>query len=121
MRRVGGVEGATKPAYPPGLVGRTAARLKRIADNITIEPAMFLISFASSIDNVAISQMNIYKSCRVDFGYNDTICLNLIPDYPDENEEIQEVVSQNRIYICSQSACSFPFSDCPIQCISNYG
>ena len=40
-----------------------------------------------------VIQMIIYKSCRVDFGYNDTVCENLIDDFPDENTEIQNEVS----------------------------
>ena len=51
----------TKNTYPPGLLARSAARMKRIISNITIEPAMFLIAFTSHIDDVSVSQMQIYK------------------------------------------------------------
>ena len=54
---------------------------------------MFLTSFAGQLGDAAESQMIIYKSCRVDFGYNDTVCENLIDDFPDENTEIQNEVS----------------------------
>ena len=47
--------------YPSGLLARSAARLKRILTNITIEPAMFIIAFTTSIDDVSVSQMQIYK------------------------------------------------------------
>ncbi len=92
MKRDLNPEGSTKPAYPPGLVGRTAARMKRVVTNITIEPAMFLVAFAAQMDNIAVSQMNIYKSCRIDFNYSEEVCNNLIPNHTDVNEIVQEEV-----------------------------
>ncbi len=75
------------------MVSRTAARLKLILTNITIEPAMFLITFSSSLDDVSVKQMLIEKSCRTDFQFNDTICDNLLLDeYKEENDAVQNEV-----------------------------
>ena len=85
------VAGSVKrPAISPGLLGY----ILKIFQNITIEPAYFLISFASGIDDVSASQMVIYKTCRDDFGYNETVCddENLLTIYKEENEEIQNEV-----------------------------
>ncbi len=71
---------------------KIAEKTRLVVSNVTIEPARFLLVFSSVMDGLAISQMTIYKSCRLDFGYNDSVCSNLIPDYPDENEEVQEKV-----------------------------
>lgn len=89
MRRVGGLD---KPAFPPGLVKRTTERIVRVFKSITIEPAMFLIAFSSNMDDVANSQMIIYKSCKLDFHYNETVCENLVTDYKEENKQVQEEV-----------------------------
>lgn len=72
---------------------RTAARLKLIFTNITIEPAMFLIAFSSSLDDVSVKQMLIEKTCRYDFLFNDTVCDNLLTEeYEDENKAVQDEV-----------------------------
>ena len=82
----------SKPAYPPSLIKRTALRLGRILKNVTIEPAVFLISFSSSMDDVTLSQMTLYKSCTNDFlEYNQTVCTNLI-QYGDANRVVQQEV-----------------------------
>ena len=80
------------PPFPPSLVERTAARLKLIFLNITIEPAMFLMAFSGSLDNVSVSQMQIYKCCHVDFGFNDTVCNNLVKEFKPQNEMVQDKV-----------------------------
>jgi hypothetical protein len=64
-----------------------------IIRNITIEPAMFLISFSNSLDDVSVKQMQIYKSCHVDFNFNDTVCDNLVKGFPDENDLVQNEVT----------------------------
>ena len=91
------VAGSVKrPAISPGLLGY----IMKIFQNITIEPAYFLISFASGIDDVSASQMLIYKTCRADFGFNETVCddENLLTIYKDENEMIQNEVAQFNVY-----------------------
>ena len=82
----------TRPAYPPLLIQRQASRFLRVFSNITIEPALFLISFSMSMDDVSLSQMTIYKTCKE--NYNDTVCLDLLNDTnTDINESVQETVS----------------------------
>ena len=47
---------------------------------------MFLISFSGAIEGIASSQMVVLKSCKLDFGYNDTVCQNInSPIYEHEN------------------------------------
>ena len=82
-----------QPNFHPGLINRTSARLAKVFKNITIEPAMFLISFSSSIDKIATSQMIVLKSCKNDFGYNDTVCENInSPIYEAENIQVSNEV-----------------------------
>ena len=82
----------TSPAYPPLLIQRQASRFLRIFSNITIEPALFLISFSMSMDDVSLAQMTLYKTCKE--NYNDTVCLDLLNENNTEiNEIVQETVS----------------------------
>ena len=66
-----------------------ANRIKHIFQNITIEPASFLISFSTQMDDVSLSQMTIYKTCRE--NYNETVCddSNLVNNFTDVNDEVQ--------------------------------
>ena len=79
----------SKPAFPPTLINRQANRIKNIFQNITIEPASFLISFSTQMDDVSLSQMTIYKTCRE--NYNETVCddSNLVNNFTDVNDEVQ--------------------------------
>ena len=87
------------PPLSIGLVQRTSNRLSRILRSITIEPALFLISFSSSIDNIATSQMIAIKSCKIDFGWNDTVCDNLNTDeFHEENVLVSEELAQFKVY-----------------------
>ena len=70
----------------------------RIVKSITIEPAVFLVSLSTTIENIANSQIAIDKTCEVEFEYNQTVCDNLVTDYKDENEIIQENVAQFSVY-----------------------
>ena len=58
----------------------------KIVKSITIEPAVFLVSLSTTIENIANSQIAIDKTCEVEFKYNQTVCGNLVTDYKDENE-----------------------------------
>ncbi len=77
-----------------GRLHKFGSWLKAAFLNITIEPAMFMTAFAWSVDNIAIEELTIYKSCRNDFGYNKTVCENLLEDYPEENKKVQDTVRQ---------------------------
>ena len=69
--------------------------IKKVIKNITIEPAMFVISLAVMLDGVSYGQMVLEKSCKVDFGFNDTVCDNLVHDFKEENELVQNEVRDN--------------------------
>ena len=69
--------------------------IKKVIKNITIEPAMFVISLAVMLDGVSYGQMVLEKSCKVDFGFNDTVCDNLVHDFKEENELVQNEVRYN--------------------------
>ena len=72
----------------------------KIASNITIEPALFLTTFAKSLSSVSFDQMLIEKTCKVDFEFNDTVCDNILDDiYEDENTLVQnEVIALINFY-----------------------
>ena len=70
--------------------------LIKIITSITIEPAMFIITFGDIVDEVSLSQMTIDKSCRSDFDFNETVCDNLTA-YEGENFDGQDEVSHNNI------------------------
>ena len=42
----------------------------KLAKSITIEPAVFLVSLSTTIENIANSQLVIDKTCEVDFNYS---------------------------------------------------
>ena len=80
--------------------GRFEIALKCLGDrlstswaNLTIEPAMLLYSFASSLSGSTSSQLLIYKSCRVDFNQTDATCQNLfLPENKPLNDDITDKV-----------------------------
>ncbi len=37
--------------------------------------------------------MQIYKCCTNDFDFNETVCLNLVDQFPEENKLVQAEVS----------------------------
>ena len=73
--------------------------IKKVLKNITIEPAMFVISLAVMLDGVSYGQMVLEKSCKVDFGFNDTVCDNLVHDFKEENELVQNEVRNNTYHV----------------------
>ena len=70
----------------------------KIVKGITIEPAVFIVSLSTTIENIANSQIAIEKTCKVDFQYNETVCDKLVTDFKDENEAVQEDVAQFLVY-----------------------
>ena len=69
------------------------AMLDKVWSNMTIEPAMFLMSFAWSLSGSTGSQLLIYKSCRIDFNQTDETCQNLfLPENKDLNDDITDKV-----------------------------
>ena len=61
-----------------------------IINNITLEPAEFLIGLAGSIAGASWGQMQVDKACH-DLGYNSTICDDVL-DYDDIYEEVNHYV-----------------------------
>ena len=72
-------------------------KLIAIIKNMTVEPVMFLVFFGMSVDRITVQQMQIYKSCKIDFKYNDTICDDLV-HWKEENEIVQDHVSSFYLY-----------------------
>ena len=69
-------------------------RVNQIWQNLTIEPAMFLIAFTYSMSGSTGSQLLIYKSCRVDFNETDETCHNLfLPENKPLNDAITDKAS----------------------------
>ena len=61
---------------------------RRVVNNITIEPAMFVIAFAAHMDSVANEQLIVQKSCLTDFHYNATVCDHITePQWKDEKKQ----------------------------------
>ena len=72
---------------------------KRVVNNITIEPAMFIIAFAAHIDDLASSQMIILKSCLTDFQYNETVCYNITDSqWKEQKDEISVALTDFNFY-----------------------
>ena len=83
------------------LQNRLLGGLVKIITSITIEPAMFILTFGDICDEVSLSQMIIDKSCRSDFDFNETVCDNLT-SYEHENADVQDEVSHNTSYLFSK-------------------
>ena len=79
--------------------------------NITIEPALFLLSFSGNLEDISVNQMLIYKSCRVDFNFNETVCDNLVTDFKEENDLVQNEVGSH--HQCDQKKLPNDYKSCP--------
>ena len=73
-------------------------KLKQGFKNVTIEPAIFLIAFSDILDDISVKQMQIDKCCHVDFGFNDTVCDNLVSQFEKENDLIQAEIAQFNVF-----------------------
>ena len=73
------------------------AFLLKVLSNITIEPSLFLINFGDVLDDISFTQMVLFKSCTVDFGFNETVCNDLV-DYEDANKIVQDEAASFSVY-----------------------
>lgn len=67
-------------------------KLKHFLSLITVEPTMVLYIMAYMITSVVEQSFFVYKACRVNHGFNDTICNNITADENEEyNKEVQVI------------------------------
>ena len=68
-------------------------KIKFLQANVTIEPAVFLISFLASLDFITIEQLIIEKTCANDFNLTADVCYNLVDgQHLEENTLVQNEV-----------------------------
>ena len=67
------------------------SKISNFVENITIEPAMFIMVLSMTMSETLLQQFIMTKICLVDLGYNDTVCddKNLVTEFPEANEEVQ--------------------------------
>ncbi|KAF7281514.1 hypothetical protein GWI33_004594 [Rhynchophorus ferrugineus] len=62
---------------------------------ITVEPSLTIYMLAFMITSVVEQSLFVYKTCKVDHGYNETVCRNIYQkEYSDINKEVQITVSK---------------------------
>ena len=73
------------------MVSKIVHGVHKVWQNLTIEPALFLLAFAGGMSTSTGNQLLIYKTCRVDFNQSDTTCHNLLlPKHEHLNEAITD-------------------------------
>lgn len=69
-----------------------------IIKNITVEPTMVLYMMAFMITSVIEQAFFVYKACKVNHGYNETVCRNINEEqYENITKEVQ--VSKIQIFL----------------------
>ncbi|CAG9854608.1 unnamed protein product [Phyllotreta striolata] len=72
--------------------------IKKIRETLTVEPLVGVYQFAISLSKPALDNLELEKTCRVNLGYNDTICNAILAGdhrrYSDENNNIQVTISK---------------------------
>lgn len=70
------------------------AKFKRLLALITVEPTMVLYMMAYMLTSIVEQSFFVYKACRVNHGFNDTICKNITAEeHEDLNKQVQVTVS----------------------------
>ncbi|XP_030760083.1 uncharacterized protein LOC115885344 [Sitophilus oryzae] len=71
--------------------------IKRMKDVITVEPLVACYQMALFLSKPALDNLEFEKSCRVNLGFNDTVCDNILSgnheNYVLENDQVQTVIS----------------------------
>ena len=81
------------PIHTRNLCQRIGQKIKNVIRSITVEPDLFVLFICSGLDHTTLDQMQIQKSCKIDFGFNDTVCDNLVDDkYKEEDDLVQDEV-----------------------------
>lgn len=74
-------------------------KFKKYLGLITVEPTMVLYMMAFMLTSVVEQSFYVYKACKVNHGFNDTICKNITAEkYEDYNKEVQVVIFS---FICN--------------------
>ena len=77
-------------------VQKLSKSVKNVIRNVTVEPALFVMFLGIGMDHSTLDQMQIDKSCRDDFDFNETICSNLTDDqYKNQSSLVSDEVMFN--------------------------
>lgn len=87
----------------PGPPKSFCSNVKLIFSNITVEPILICYVWPSVMSSLAMQNLNLEKSCRVNLGYEDSICDALTQrnktGYSDLNEQtVQKLVASMNAY-----------------------
>jgi hypothetical protein len=75
------------------------AKWRRYLTLFAVKPVTIFYSMSFLISGSVTSQLWIDRTCRVDLGYNATVCDNLRePEYKDINEIVQKQVTTYNIF-----------------------
>ena len=71
-----------------------------VAENITLEPVLFFVSFVGSLDAASLGQLVIDKSCHLDFNFTAGVCDNLLVEGNEAaNKAVQDEVAQFKVQL----------------------
>lgn len=70
-------------------MGKIWNYLKKVVSNITVEPVVFLTCMGVGLYMIVSSELYIQKVCKVNLGFNDTICDNI-----QHHKEEQVIISK---------------------------
>lgn len=72
-------------------------KLMQIRANITVEPIIACYIMSNVFSGLAVQNLNLEKACRVNLGYNDTVCTALnrrqTTNYTFEESEVQKLTA----------------------------
>ena len=72
--------------------------VKNVIENITVEPALFVMFLGIGLDSSTLDQMQMDKCCRDDFDFNETVCENITEDqYEDQYNLVSDEVIMDKL------------------------